>query len=214
MRNAEQRIGKVIQSIPQVPENLVVSDRWAATVLAREARRNDAPTPDFKIVGFRNTLRSEYDRKLSVTLSKTYPLNDFLLHFLETTRAMGVEQPILCREWTDIIEAARHFEEAYDEGTPDETSPEYEQFKEKSEQKAEKERQEYLKRECEYIVEYENPAPFGSYNSSIREGCFIEAEKNGRRIMLTPTDKPIGDFSPTILLEAYLLYLLDGKQPG
>lgn len=203
MRTIEQNIVKIIQTIPNQPQTLIASDRFIVLSLLKNALRENPPEkPDFEITGFRNDLRTPIPT-LNLNLRRAYPLNDFLLHFLDVTVAIGITNPILCREYADVIDMVTQYERALVGDPLEEGSKKYQRRERKGNRL-------YSNQSDVRIVEYMNPEE--AYNQITYGGhCpkrFIDIERDRRTITFQPKEEKIGPLPPTLILEAYLLYLL------
>lgn len=203
MRIIEQKMEKIIQTIPDQPQNLIASDRFIVLSLLKNTLKDNLPKkPAFENTSFRNNLRTPIPT-LTLNLRRVYPLNDFLLHFLEATATMGITNPILCREGADIYNSAIQYERHLAGDFLEEGSKKW--FKREWD-----DHRRYLTQQDTKIVEYIDPeeAYYQVGRSGYNPKRFINVERNSRAITFQPKKEKIGPLPPTLILEAYLLYLL------
>ena len=176
---------QILETIPSEQE------RWVVENLRNNMCRNSDPSqsPAFYVVQFDNRLRTNGCPKLILTLDGELALNEVLLDFLDVYYGIGIKNIKLARECDIDSEEFCDWYMRGLEGIPS------------ADRELERMERFYFENDGTTIVNYEE-----------RDKVYYHANSNGKIITIYSTQERIGMLTPTVVLEAYLLHILNRQE--
>ena len=208
----DEQMQRIVGRFNTVPKELLVSDQWIIQQLAKNAlrsRREEEPLP-FAISSYSVTEHPyRYGERFVLSLDRVVPLIDFINEFTQTIHNMGLGVPLVSKH--------EHMEQMIEDGdiiraylgdSEEESVPYVWKERESRQMRLRAARD-------DSIVRYLRPTlthsmfPMTAYelNSEDYE-IFYQLERNRRQIIIDPTDSSLDLFTPTQLLQAFVLQSL------